>query len=120
MGSISCADPGANGTTIDRVEIPLPRILFDGIRVFLIVPHRLKRLSHLAAVNARKQPPTETQLTVARFASLTSRGRDTGYPVPPAQIRTCGTTASDSCLRSYAQAFFRMRMNNTGLRKPPL
>ena len=28
------------------------------------------------------------------------RGRDTGYPMPPAQIRTCSITAYGSCLRS--------------------
>ena len=28
------------------------------------------------------------------------RGRDAGCPAPPAQIRTCGTTASSSCLRA--------------------
>ena len=27
------------------------------------------------------------------------RGRDDGYPPPPAQIRTCGTTAYGSCRR---------------------
>ena len=27
------------------------------------------------------------------------RGRDAGCPAPPAQIRTCGTTAYGSCLR---------------------
>ena len=26
------------------------------------------------------------------------RGRDTGYPMPPAQIRTCRITAYGSCL----------------------
>jgi hypothetical protein len=28
------------------------------------------------------------------------RGRDAGYPAPPAQTRTCGIAASGSCLRS--------------------
>ncbi len=27
-------------------------------------------------------------------------GRDVGFPTPPAQIRTCGTTAYGSCLES--------------------
>ena len=27
------------------------------------------------------------------------RGRDNGYPMPPAQIRTCSITAYGSCLR---------------------
>ena len=31
---------------------------------------------------------------------LSGRGRDTGYPMPPAQIRTCSITAYGSCLRS--------------------
>ena len=31
-----------------------------------------------------------------------SRGRDAGYPAPPAQIRTCGTTAYGSCLECVA------------------
>ena len=30
---------------------------------------------------------------------IQSRGRDAGCPAPPAQIRTCGTTAYGSCLR---------------------
>lgn len=32
------------------------------------------------------------------------RGRNTGYPVPPAQIPACGITAPGSCLRSDAEA----------------
>ncbi len=28
------------------------------------------------------------------------RGRDAGFPAPPAQIRTCGATAYGSCLGS--------------------
>jgi hypothetical protein len=36
-----------------------------------------------------------------RIAADTSGcGRDAGHPAPPAQIRTCGTTAYGSCLRS--------------------
>jgi hypothetical protein len=30
-----------------------------------------------------------------------SRSRDTSYLAPPAQIRTCGTTAYGSCLESW-------------------
>lgn len=37
-----------------------------------------------------------------------SRGRDSGYPPPPAQIRTCGTTAYGSCLGSDAEALIRI------------
>ena len=36
---------------------------------------------------------SETALIVIRY-----RGRDTGHPAPPAQIRTCGTTAYGSYL----------------------
>src|SRR5712691_6039592 len=32
------------------------------------------------------------------------RGRDTGYPTPPAQLPACGTTAPDPCLGSDVQA----------------
>ena len=32
------------------------------------------------------------------------RGRDAGYPAPPAQIPACGTTAPGSCLGSNVQA----------------
>lgn len=37
---------------------------------------------------------------VADRAFFTGRGRDAGFPAPPAQIRTSGTTAYGSCLRS--------------------
>jgi uncharacterized protein with ParB-like and HNH nuclease domain len=33
-------------------------------------------------------------------ASGEGRGRDAGFPAPPAQIRTCRATAYGSCLRS--------------------
>jgi len=42
---------------------------------------------------------------------VSSRGRDGGYPPPPAQIRTCGTTAYGSCLGSDAEALIRIRMS---------
>src|SRR5438132_1957142 len=35
-----------------------------------------------------------TRATVSRIGG---RGRDAGYPAPPAQIRTCGITAYGSC-----------------------
>jgi hypothetical protein len=38
------------------------------------------------------------------FVPLEGRGRDAGYPAPPAQIPACGTTAPGSCLGSNAQA----------------
>jgi hypothetical protein len=36
------------------------------------------------------------------------RGRDTGCPAPPAQIRTCGITAYGSCLGSDAEPLIRI------------
>ena len=35
-----------------------------------------------------------------RFYRIKGRGRDEDYSPPPAQIRTCGTTAYGSCLES--------------------
>jgi hypothetical protein len=35
------------------------------------------------------------------LAQIYSRGRNAGYPAPPAQIRTCGTTAYGSCLEYW-------------------
>ena len=32
--------------------------------------------------------------------AMAGRGRDDGYPSPPAQIRTCSTTAYGSCQKS--------------------
>ena len=32
------------------------------------------------------------------------RGRDAGYPAPPAQLPACGTTAPGSCIGSDAEA----------------
>jgi hypothetical protein len=37
--------------------------------------------------------------TFILFFMRSGRGRDVGCPAPPAQIRTCGTTAYGSCLR---------------------
>ena len=42
-----------------------------------------------------------------------SRGRDAGYPAPPAQIPACGTTAPGSCLGSDAEALIRVRMHDS-------
>ncbi len=36
----------------------------------------------------------------SRRGFKTGRGRDVGFPTPPAQIRTCGITAYGSCLES--------------------
>src|SRR5262249_50915657 len=38
------------------------------------------------------------------FCAGRGRGRDAGYPAPPAQIPACGTTAPGSCLGSNAPA----------------
>ena len=35
-----------------------------------------------------------------RAGEVAGRGRDAGYPAPPAQIPACGTTAPGSCLGS--------------------
>jgi hypothetical protein len=37
---------------------------------------------------------------IDQMIDLRGRGRDTVYPMPPAQIRTCSITAYGSCLRS--------------------
>ena len=37
---------------------------------------------------------------VCPLCILEGRGRDAGYPAPPAQIPACGTTAPGSCLGS--------------------
>ena len=47
----------------------------------------------------------EPERTLGQFVSFlervhSGRGRDGGYPPPPAQIRTSGITAYGSCLRS--------------------
>ena len=51
------------------------------------------------------QPPVTAELVreLAVFGALplpNGRGRDEDYSPPPAQIRTCGTTAYGSCLES--------------------
>ena len=44
-------------------------------------------------------------IRIASFpAPSGGRGRDAGYPAPPAQIPACGTTAPGSCLGSNVQA----------------
>ena len=42
---------------------------------------------------------SDPPMGVATTAVPAGRGRDRGYPLPPAQIRTCGITAYGSCLR---------------------
>ena len=47
------------------------------------------------------------------------RGRDAGYPTPPAQIPACGTTAPGSCLGSNAQALRACRTQSCACDKVP-
>jgi hypothetical protein len=49
-------------------------------------------------------------LPFAGFYRRFRYGRDTGHPVPPVQIRTCGTTAYGSCLGSDAETLVRIRV----------
>ena len=57
-------------------------------------------------------------------AGLYGRGRNAGFPAPPAQIPACGITAPGSCLGSDAEALVRVRMHNSHggypFRNPPL
>jgi len=53
-------------------------------------------LGHLKAIDASGT----TTKAYGKLHGLNGRGRDNGYPMPPAQIRTCSITAYGSCLRS--------------------
>ena len=47
------------------------------------------------------------------------RGRDAGFPAPPAQIPACGITAPGSCLGSDAEALFRVWVHYPCFGYPP-
>jgi len=48
------------------------------------------------------------------------RGRNAGYPAPPAQIPACGTTALGSCLGSDAKAPIGIRLHDPRIGQPTL
>jgi len=52
---------------------------------------------------------------LVRSCCRNGRGRNAGYPAPPAQIPACGTTAPGSCLRSDAQALIQVRRQLQGI-----
>ena len=49
--------------------------------------------------------------------SVSGRGRDGDCSPPPAQIRTCGTTAYGSCLESWREALMRIRVEHPNPRE---
>ena len=58
------------------------------------------------------------QAIVPRVPLCLDRGRDAGYPAPPAQIRTRGTTPYGSYRRSDAQTQRRVGVKDTNLGYP--
>jgi hypothetical protein len=76
---------------------PLARLIAPGIQASQLNDDTLGRaLDTLYAYGV-----TELYSLIVATAG---RGRDTGYPAPPAQIPACGTTAPGSCLGSDVQA----------------
>ena len=60
----------------------------------------MDRSLELAAVIKCLGDTDDPMNQLVRFHALTGRGRDSSYPLPPAQIRTSGITAYGSYLRS--------------------
>jgi hypothetical protein len=65
------------------------------------IPGPVDLLANAAPVHEQLPSSRESAVfeVIRGGASLFGRGRDTGYPAPPAQIPACGITASGSCLR---------------------
>lgn len=57
-----------------------------------------KKPEDLIGENGLLKQLTKMLVERALEAEMTGRGRDGSYLPPPAQIRTCGTTAYGSCL----------------------
>ncbi|MBM3423806.1 MAG: CbiX/SirB N-terminal domain-containing protein, partial [Chlorobi bacterium] len=96
-----------NGYT-DVIVIPV--FLSAGTHVFDDIPTIIGRKENPATIEEMKLEGIERYVPAARthlaqpldFSDLIgSHGRDAGYPAPPVQIRTCGTTAYGSCLESW-------------------
>ncbi|WP_193264547.1 plasmid pRiA4b ORF-3 family protein, partial [Vibrio navarrensis] len=54
--------------------------------------------------------PRKTGLTKGKRIG---RGRNSGHPLPPAQIRTCATNAYGSYLGSNVKSLLRIRVDNS-------
>jgi hypothetical protein len=78
--------------------------LDDDVQDGGVAPARLGALDVQAVEVVGLVPEDLLDACVHRY-----RGRATGYPAPPAQIRTCATNASGSCIELNTDNWFGWR-----------
>ncbi len=99
---------------MDAATELLHRLLEDQVEATSVTVLEKYRLSGIATeddvVNCTGIMDVWFACHEGRNSRKSVRGRDAGYPAPPAQIPACGTTAPGSCLGSDAEALIWIGM----------